>query len=174
MTRSEFLSKDEVEKATVVPLDWIAGLAEGGTTGSRSVPRGACTTGTQAQTRTCTSAGTWGPWDTSAARLGMTAACSPGTTETRSVSLPLLRHQDADSSLLRNLHLGNWSDTSICDMTCYSKIVYCDTPNDVAKNRGTWCRKNDADCSNAEVDADCNASIKDVCGPAVNPLFIEH
>ncbi|MDF3064992.1 MAG: hypothetical protein K0R38_593 [Polyangiaceae bacterium] len=145
-----------------------------GKTASRSILCGACMTGTQAQTRTCTGAGTWGPWDTSAPCMGVTAACSPGTPETRSVSCPCSGTKTQSRACSATCTWGNWSDTSSCDLTCCSEIVYCDTPDNIAKNRGTWCQKQDADCSSAEVDADCNAIIKDVCGSVVNPLFIEH
>lgn len=106
--------------------------------------------------------------------MGVTAACSPTAPETRSVACPCSGTKTQSRTCSATCTWGNWSDTSSCDLTCCSKIVYCDTPDDVATNRGTWCQKKDADCSNAEVDADCNASIKDVCGSVVNPLFIEH
>jgi hypothetical protein len=50
--------------------------------------------------------------------------------------------------------------------------VYCDTPNDVAQNRGTWCRQNA--CSARQAEGACLEDIRALCGAVVEPLYIEY
>jgi hypothetical protein len=50
--------------------------------------------------------------------------------------------------------------------------VYCDTPNDVAPNRGTWCRQ--SGCSRKQAEDDCLEDVRAVCGNVVEPFFMEY
>lgn len=143
-------------------------------TSTKATPCGACMTGTRTQTRTCTSSCTGGPWDEGGACTGVTATCTAGMAQTRSVACPCSGTKTQSRTCSTACSWGGWSDTSSCDLECCSEIVYCDTPNDVAANRGTWCRRTDPDCANAEVDSDCKVDIEEVCGPVVTPLFTEY
>ena len=53
-----------------------------------------------------------------------------------------------------------------------AEVVYCNTPADVAENRGTWCRQRA--CSREEALADCVNNIVPLCGGATaEPFFME-
>jgi len=59
-------------------------------------------------------------------------------------------------------------------LECCTQLVYCDTPDSVAKNRGTWCRRTDPDCTKAEVDSDCKAMVEDKCNVFTQPVLTEY
>jgi hypothetical protein len=50
--------------------------------------------------------------------------------------------------------------------------VYCDTPDDVATNRGTWCQQKA--CSREQALADCNEDVSDACGTKIAPFYMQY
>jgi hypothetical protein len=136
---------------------------------------GACMTGTRAQTRSCSSSCTWGAWGAWSQCTGVTATCTPGASESRSVGCPCSDTKTQKRTCSSACAWEGWTDTSACDLECCSEIVYCDTPDDISPaSRGTWCRKTDPDCSNAQVDSDCLADVDKICGPVVPQLYIQY
>ena len=143
--------------------------------GMQTEPCGACLTGTRVRTRTCSSECAWGAWGAWGACTGVTAACTPEASESRSVACPCSGNKTQKRTCSSSCSWGGWTDTSACALGCCSQIVYCNTPDDISPaSRGTWCRSTDPDCSNAQVDSDCMADIVDVCGSVVPQLFIEY
>jgi hypothetical protein len=136
---------------------------------------GACMTGTRARSRTCTDACAWGEWGAFGQCTGVTAACTAGATENRSVACPCSGTKTQRRTCSSSCAWGGWTDTSSCNLECCSEIVYCNTPNDISPaSRGTWCRRTDADCTNAQVSSDCMEDITMVCGSVVPTLYIEY
>lgn len=145
-----------------------------GEPGTQTVPCGACMTGKVTQKRTCTDACTWGPWDAGGECTGVTAACVPGNKEPRTVSCPCSGTKTQNRTCSSACTWGAWSDTSTCNLECCTQLVYCDTPDDVATSRGTWCRRADPDCTNAEVDSYCKARVAEKCGSFTQPALTEY
>lgn len=136
---------------------------------------GACMTGTRVQTRSCSSSCTWQAWGAWSQCTGVTAACTPGASESRSVACPCSGNKTQQHTCSSSCSWGGWTDTSSCDLECCSEIVYCNTPDDISPaSRGTWCRSTDSDCSNAQVDSDCMADVTKVCGAVVPQLYIQY
>ena len=135
---------------------------------------GACMTGMQAQSRTCTNSCEWGEWGAWSQCAGVTAACTAGAIENRSVACPCSGNKNQRRTCSASCSWGGWTDTTSCDLECCSEIVYCNTPDDISPaSRGTWCRRTDADCSNDQVSSDCMEDIGMVCGPVVPELYIQ-
>jgi hypothetical protein len=146
-----------------------------GQTGMQMQNCGACMTGMQTQTRTCTDSCTWGAWGAWSQCTGVTAACTAGATETRSVACPCSGNKSQRRTCSSTCAWGGWTDTSSCNLECCSEIVYCNTPNDISPaSRGTWCRRTDGDCTNAQVSSDCMEDITMVCGSVTPTLYIEY
>jgi hypothetical protein len=132
-------------------------------------------TGMQAQSRTCTNSCAWGEWGTWSECAGVTATCTPGATENRSVACPCSGNKNQRRTCSAACGWGGWTDTTSCDFECCSEIVYCNTPDNISPaSRGTWCRRTDADCSNDQVSSDCMEDIGMVCGPVVPELYIQY
>jgi hypothetical protein len=136
---------------------------------------GACNTGMRVQTRTCSSACTWNAWGAWSQCTGVTATCTPGASESRSVGCPCSDTKTQKRTCSSACSWGEWGDTSSCELACCSEVVYCNTPDDISPaSRGTWCRRTDPDCSNAQVDSDCLADVTPVCGAVVPQLYIQY
>ena len=166
-----------------------AGQAGGGQTGCgteppacqpaqvsmQTEPCGACMTGMRMRTRSCDGSCSWEAWGAWSQCTGVTATCSPGASESRSVGCPCSDTKSQKRTCSSACSWGDWADTSSCELACCSEIVYCNTPDDIPPaSRGTWCRRTDPDCSNAQVDSDCLADVAPVCGPVVPQLYIQY
>jgi hypothetical protein len=153
----------------------IAVACEPGQVGTQTGSCGACMTGTHTQSRTCTDSCTWGAWGAWGTCTGVTAACTAGATETRSVACPCSGSKTQRRTCSSACSWGGWTDTSSCNLECCSEIVYCNTPNDISPaSRGTWCRRTDPDCTNSQVSSDCMEDITMVCGSVTPTLYIQY
>jgi hypothetical protein len=151
------------------------GVCEPDQIGMQTEPCGACMTGTRVRTRSCSSSCAWDAWGAWGQCTGVTARCTPGASESRSAACPCSGNKTQTRTCSASCSWGGWTDTTGCDVECCSEIVYCNTPDNISPaSRGTWCRSTDPDCSNAQVDSDCAADVKEVCGPVVPQLYIEY
>ena len=109
------------------------------------------------------------------------AECAPGMETTRSVACSCGGQKQQVRSCNDDCVWNGWRDTTACSVACCSEVVFCNTQENAAAaaqypNRGTWCRRTSAECSSAEVRADCEADVNhpDVCdGRFVEEFIIE-
>jgi len=135
---------------------------------------GACNTGNQTRSRTCTDACSWGAWSAWSACGGVSVECTPGTpAQTRTVDCTTCGTRNQQRTCNPNsCSWDGWTDTSACTWCeqC-SIIMYCDTPDNVAANRGTWCRQQA--CSREQALGDCREDVARVCGTLIEPFFMD-
>jgi hypothetical protein len=102
--------------------------------------------------------------------------CEPGSPdETRVVDCPTCgSRSQARSCSADTCTWGEWRDTSDCTPWCDEcvEIVYCDTPDSVAANRGTWCRQ--LACTPGQALGSCEERIPDTCGTKIEPFLMEY
>jgi hypothetical protein len=135
---------------------------------------GHCEKGVRTRTRPCT-AGCWGAWSAWSECAYAAEVCDPAeTAETRSVDCPTCgSKQQRRTCMAASCTWSAWEDTSRCTWCeqC-SRIVFCDTPDEHAANRGTWCVQEG--CSREQADDDCEEDVLDRCGAFVEPFFMEY
>jgi hypothetical protein len=137
-----------------------------------SVPCGHC--GSQPAIRLCTETCVWGEPDPNGDCTG--EGCSPGDTEAQTVNCACGGTKQQIKTCSDMCGWGAWMDTTACDLTCCTTVVYCNTQESMVASefpgRGTWCRQ--TACSQAEADADCLASADRACGGIAPNLFMEY
>lgn len=102
--------------------------------------------------------------------------CSPGGTEAQAVACACGGTKQQIRTCSDTCSWGAWMDTTACDLTCCTTVVYCNTQESMVASefpgRGTWCRQ--MACSRAEADTDCLASAESVCGGIAPNLYMEY
>lgn len=100
--------------------------------------------------------------------------CTPGApAQTQSVACTTCGSKNQSRSCNANTCTwGAWTDTSRCT-TCAacSQVVYCDTPDDVAPNRGTWCKQQA--CSAQQAIDHCDEILQNIGCTRHEPFFFE-
>jgi hypothetical protein len=137
---------------------------------------GACNSGMRSRTRSCApdrcSWGEWSEWSTCG---GQTAACTPSATETRSVACTTCGSRNQKRTCSSSCTWGGWENDGRCSWCeqC-ARVVYCDTPNNVAANRGTWCVQEA--CSQEQALDDCKEDARrpDICNGITEPFYMEY
>jgi hypothetical protein len=101
--------------------------------------------------------------------------CDPAApAETRTVDCPTCgSRMQSRSCSADTCTWGEWMNTTACTWCdeC-AEIVYCDTPDAVAPNRGTWCRQ--LACSPEQALAECEESIPGTCGTKIEPFLMQY
>lgn len=138
----------------------------------RSEPCGNCNTGSLAVTQKCDDACMWGP--------EIKGTCSGASTECKVGDAPIVetlncqgcgtrtRTRTCDPATCK-LVVSNESACGWCEECAV--VVYCDTPDEVAPNRGTWCRRGTANCSMVQAEADCREDVAGESCPWLPPIY---
>ncbi len=137
---------------------------------------GDCMMGQQPIARTCSADCTWGAWK-AAGDCKISVECSPGTPDSKSVDCPCGGSKTQTRTCSNECKWGAWSDQSKCDTTCCTRVVFCDTPNDLSGipvSRGTWCKRDNGGCTNEEVLADCYVSVSALDCTVHQELYVEY
>jgi len=136
---------------------------------------GACGTGTQMTVQTCSDACEWAaPVDMGA--CADPAQCTPNFTEPRTIDCTLPsgcgRKDQARVCSPTTCTFGEWADTSSCPPCgdC-AEVVYCDTPDNVAPNRGTWCKPL-APCTPDQASAACLDILATISCSLHEPYYV--
>jgi hypothetical protein len=139
-----------------------------------SVPCGHC--GSQPTIRLCTETCVWGDPVPNGDCTG--EGCSPGDTQAQTVNCACGGTKQQTKTCSDVCGWGAWVDTTACDVSCCTTIVYCNTQESMVASefpgRGTWCREMTSACSEAEVYADCLAAADSVCGGIAPSLWMEY
>lgn len=148
-----------------------------GETRSELLKCGDCMLGTQTHAAVCGDDCIW-KWSEPSACVNTQAECQPNATQPGSASCPCGGTKSQTRQCSSECKWGGWSDTSACNLECCTKVVYCDTPDNlgggIPASRGTWCRQETKACSHAEVDVDCKTALSQL-GCSLHPeLFTEY
>jgi hypothetical protein len=139
-----------------------------------SAPCGHC--GTEPMIRLCRDTCSWGDPVPNGVCTG--EGCAPTDTGTQTVNCPCGGTKQQIQTCSDTCTWGPWMDTTTCDVSCCTKVVYCDTQlSSVASTfpgRGTWCRQETTACSETEAYADCLAAADTVCGGVAPSLYMEY
>lgn len=139
-----------------------------------SAPCGHC--GTEPMIRLCRDTCSWGDPVPNGACTG--EGCAPKDTGTQTVNCPCGGTKKQIQTCSDACTWGPWMDTTTCDVSCCTTVVYCDTQSSsvgsMYPGRGTWCRQETTACSATEAYADCLAAADSVCGGVEPSLFMEY
>lgn len=151
-----------------------SGGCEPGETSTQQRPCGACGSGVQVRTRSCTKRCQWGKYGGWGGCSDIKAACEPGEIDARTVACTTCGERSQQRTCnAASCAWSAWTDTSACSWCEQCAVVmFCDTPDEVARNRGTWCRQNA--CSPQQALDDCKQDVEGVCGETVEPFFMQY
>lgn len=122
---------------------------------------GNCGKGKKTRTRQCRSDCTWDAWS-SWSTCNNPEECVPGSKDgnTQTVSCPCGGSKTQQRTCADTCTWGAWTDASACDVSCCATLMYCDTPENIAAGRGTWCRRKTSACSRDQTMDDCMNILK--------------
>lgn len=137
---------------------------------------GDCNTGSHTRTRACNpSTCQWQPWGAWSTCEPDASKCKPGDTETRSASCP---HCGAKTQTrtcsTTTCTFSAWTDASTCSWCedC-AHVEWCDTPDNVATNRGTWCWPENG-CNSDQAWGRCQEILKELGCQVHKPVYTGH
>jgi hypothetical protein len=136
-------------------------------------PCGLCDTGARTHSRSCNATScrweAWSPWT----ECADPAECSPGTSQSRSSACPGCGSKSQTRVCSQTTcKYEAWQDASSCSWCdACGELVYCDTPDDVFPNRGTWCRPQNG-CSNEQAWGRCLEILEENTCKLHEPRYI--
>lgn len=135
---------------------------------------GNCAKGKKTRTRQCQADCTWSAWSGWSA-CNNPEECVPGTKDgnTQTVGCPCGGSKTQQRTCTDTCTWGAWTDANACDISCCATLMYCDTPDNIATGRGTWCRRKTSACSRDQTIDDCMNILKEQGCARHEPLFYD-